>query len=351
VIVGSVALAGVVLVGCGKQAESGQVLQTGSVDAAYLSQAARSTKDAQTGSFAGNEEINATGLFYGSDDDLHYKGDISGAYDSGAHLEHDVFTVTQASSSGGSFMDPTAAGDTDETVVTPGGTYVRRTLGGKPDAEDGKPWHRFDTDKDAGSGGSFLSMGSRSSSGAGTPNGLLDALESVSTSVTDLGTEDVRGVPTRHLQVGVSEQKLDASSAGSTTVPTSSPVDQCRADTTIPFDVFVDAAGLVRRVSISADLSASMAAETTCLAKTYPGGTTPPPTTKPLVYTIAMSVDFFDFGQPVTITIPDPSQVSDGSSVTTHFSTVGSAIPADPGSPDGGSATNATGVPAPTTRR
>jgi hypothetical protein len=90
-------------------------------------------------------------------------------------------------------------------------------------------------------------------------------------------------------------------------------VDQALRDVTFPVDVYLDADGYVRRVAMTYDFSELFGAlfgALDGLEGTGPGseglGATPD-----LGMTMTMTVDFFDLGQPVTITEPSPDEVVD----------------------------------------
>jgi hypothetical protein len=131
-----------------------------------------------------------------------------------------------------------------------------------------------------------------------SPAELLDLLREAG-SVEDLGAADVRGTPTTHLRVTVSfaemieAQGLDAAE-----------LEQMVGDVSaalvfeMPFDVFVDDQGRVRRVGLTFDLESIEAL----------GGADLPPGA---AFSMETTVDFFDFGADITVEVPTDEVVVD----------------------------------------
>ena len=105
--------------------------------------------------------------------------------------------------------------------------------------------------------------------------------------VTVVGPEDVRGVPTTHYRVTIDVQAALAKMPESVRSAMAPALAQLPA--TMPGEVWLDGDGLPRRVAY--DIS-------------IPAGTAAP-------MTLHFSMDLFDFGQPVSVSIPADSDVVD----------------------------------------
>ncbi len=127
--------------------------------------------------------------------------------------------------------------------------------------------------------------------GAYDPSKMLESLRGVTGEPEAVGTEEVRGVDTTHYRASMDlEQALAAA-----------PADQREAleqqlrmlgdmsDADFPVDVWVDADGLPRRMQM--DMGA-------LLAGLGEDGS------------MRMTMEFFDYGEPVSIEIPSPDEVS-----------------------------------------
>jgi hypothetical protein len=142
----------------------------------------------------------------------------------------------------------------------------------------GKSWFKIDASELKGS-----------SSGGGAfgqdPTEFLTTLKSVSSSVENLGTADVRGVKTTHYRAQVDLTKASAASGTD-----SSQLDQYKeliGSETLPEDVYLDSDGLPRRVSVTIKPEAGSEAA------------------KQLNF-VSVSVDFYDFGKADTGSIVAP---------------------------------------------
>ena len=135
--------------------------------------------------------------------------------------------------------------------------------------------------------------------GQSDPSQFLASLETISDNVKKVGSEMVRGTETTHYRASLDLGKaLDQSK-----IP-----PQLRgaekqflgsngATPTMPVDVFVDADGYVRRISLDLDLGAMFAG----LGGT--GMTGPSPG-------VTVSFDLYDFGVPVDVQAPPADQIS-----------------------------------------
>jgi hypothetical protein len=128
------------------------------------------------------------------------------------------------------------------------------------------------------------------------PREVLEALRGLSGSVETVGTEELRGVETTHYRALFDPAELAkkaAAGAGGTTPL----LDQFsgQADVgQVPLDVWIDADGLVRKLSL--DFSAADPA-------TAQAGSA------------SLAFELWDYGQPVEIEVPPASQVADASAV------------------------------------
>jgi hypothetical protein len=193
--------------------------------------------------------------------------------------------------------------------------YMRFPLLAKSPAAEGKPWIKFDLAAANKSVGDLLGSGGGGAFGS-DPTAFLQFLEGAG-KVAKVGTEQVRGVNTTHLSGSYTlndalaslpddqRQKVEQTFSG-LGLP-----DSARS-TEIPFDAWVGDDGLVRRVQTSIDPS------------TFATNTKVPPGK------VSVSMDLFDFGTPVDITIPSDDEVRDLSSLaasaSSKFSSVQSSI-------------------------
>ena len=128
--------------------------------------------------------------------------------------------------------------------------------------------------------------------GATDPAQLLASLRGMSDDIAEVGTEDVRGVPTTHLagtvEVARALERVPAAQRGRLEAQLET---LGAAAAGIPVDVWIDADDLVRRFQI--DLSK--------VVQGSGGGARGSAT---------MTLELFDYGEPVSITVPDPSETS-----------------------------------------
>jgi len=181
-------------------------------------------------------------------------------------------------------------------------------------AGQGKEWLKIDlaANKDVGAllgagGGGFGS----------DPSSFLQFLEGAG-KITEVGKEDVRDVPTTHfsgsytmkdaLSALPSDQRDKAEQAFNRL---GLPSDFESTD--IPFDAWVDADGLIRKVQMSFDYSSLVSSASSSGAAG-----------------MSMTMEYFDFGVPVDIQVPSDDEVQDASnlfsSTGSKFSSVGSSI-------------------------
>jgi hypothetical protein len=182
---------------------------------------------------------------------------ITGQFDTAAR----TFAATVSAQGFDSVLGDVSA----EIAVADDVVYVKpdgfgALLGGAADT----PWLSLDLGAE-GLGGMGGTLPDDLSIPAIDPSELLDELRAEGVAVTEVGTEDVRGVATTHYAL--------VAPAGAT--------EPAWGDLTA--DVWIDADGLVRRVSLSS------------------GGDDP----------FTMTAELFDLGAPVSINVPPADQVTD----------------------------------------
>jgi hypothetical protein len=138
------------------------------------------------------------------------------------------------------------------------------------------------------------------------PSRQLDLLRGISDEVREVGTAQVRGEQVRQYAISIDPERLAASAV---VVDGGLVQEALRAAGPVPGQVFVDSDGRVRRLEVSiesngADLAASpemsrMLADNPQLQEMLRNQRT----------TSSVSIEYFDFGIPVTAQEPDPSQI------------------------------------------
>ena len=118
------------------------------------------------------------------------------------------------------------------------------------------------------------------------PGKLLASLRGVSDDVTVVGREDVRGVATTKYTATVSLADAVAQAPASQRPGLQAQLDKLGDEAQLPVEVWVDDDGLPRRYSL------------TIAALGSQGGTT------------ELVMEFFDYGEPVTIEVPSPDEVT-----------------------------------------
>jgi hypothetical protein len=129
------------------------------------------------------------------------------------------------------------------------------------------------------------------------PTAFLDFVRGAGGQVTTVGREQVRGVDTTHMQATITlSGALDQAPAAERdevqkAIDELGPEAKNLLDTPLPIDVFIDDNGMVRRIGMTIDLGNRAGS-------------------------VAVTVDFFDFGADVGIAVPPADQVTD---VTSTF--------------------------------
>lgn len=159
----------------------------------------------------------------------------------------------------------------------------------------GKSWVRIDLAEAARlQGGDFGEL--QSFAKGGDPRETLDYLRSIAGGLTRIGTEEIRGVPTAHYFAVVDWRKAVARAGREANKP--GLLDQLQGPggsiQNIPVDVWVDGDKLVRRMTMEFSVSSPDQQQ----AKA------------------SMSMELFDYGEPVTIEAPPADDVVDSSALT-----------------------------------
>lgn len=132
------------------------------------------------------------------------------------------------------------------------------------------------------------------------PGAFLESFKEAEGEVEVVGPEEIRGISTTHYRIMIDEQwaeTLTEEEMGDLEEQGFSP------DATFPLDLWVDDDGLVHRMSIVAEASQLEDAEGE-------------------FESMAMTFDFFDFGEPVTIEPPPADQVTDMEELMGGFGTI-----------------------------
>jgi len=237
-----------------------------------------------------------------------------------------VFTMSVTGPNGPVNLTATGASDSSVPLMSldmdmasiipgtpPGGATVSTVFDGKsvymrfPDElaaglPEGKRWARIDLaalSSESGIDVAALSAQFNSSD----PLANIALLTGAAGEVTEIGTEEVRGVSTRHLRMTVDLQRAVDQIASKVSGPSAerlkAAVTQAAATlgvTQLPIDVWIDADGLPRRLVYEMDLSKAK----------VPGAEGAPATG-----TAKVNMEFFDFGEDVKVSIPPPGETVD----------------------------------------
>lgn len=154
-----------------------------------------------------------------------------------------------------------------------------------------RPWVKLDLAGIARSDG--LSMDALAGSGSDDPVGMLTTLQGESDSVERVGRGSVRGVPATRYHALIDLAKVARSAPAGVRAAVRTAEQRLMQITGVrqfPMDVWIDAHGLVRRVAYQISL-------------TIPGSGQQ--------MTTSVDMDMFDFGTPVHVHAPPPSQTAD----------------------------------------
>lgn len=188
---------------------------------------------------------------------------------------------------------PGAAGTT--TVLFDGKAFYYRFPPAMRSAFGNKEWVKMGLDTLSKASGldleSLLQQFKQSDPAASTA-----LLTSAATDITEIGNQDVRGVPTRHFKMTVDMQKAvtDAPERLRSTV---AKVAEMMGTGTYPAEIWIADDGLPRRMQYSMDLSKMK----------LPGTTTP----SPLAGNVDFRMELFDFGVDVGVVVPPAANTAD----------------------------------------
>jgi hypothetical protein len=180
---------------------------------------------------------------------------------------------------------PTAAGER-WTILTNGLIVYMRAPTLTQQLPGGKEWLKLDVQQLAKSRN--LNLGQLQQLTQNDPTQLLEYLKAVSGKIDEVGSEDVRGVATTHYRAKVDLDKVadQVPAAARESVRASiRSLEQSLGTHELPVDVWVDAQNRVRR--FSQHLTVALGGD------------------------VDVTVDFFDFGTPVSVTTPPASQTTD----------------------------------------
>lgn len=167
----------------------------------------------------------------------------------------------------------------------------------------GKQWARLDLaalSSEAGIDVAALTAQFNSSD----PLANIALLAGASGEITEVGTEDVRGVSTRHLKLTVDLRKASEQLGSTVSGPNADRLKAAVAQATatvgvneLPMEAWIDSDGFPRRLVYEMDLSKAK----------VPGGEGAAPATG----TAKVSMEFFDFGKDIDVHIPPASETID----------------------------------------
>ncbi len=269
----------------------------GTGGAVYLSKAAEATGEVTTQKMSMTQEITGMPMI----------GDVSftaeGAFDNESGQGRMTMDMGELYASmgdlGGESGLPEDAGIM-EMVIDGDTVYIKSPLFSSLGGEEGKPWMKTDVGELSSSGG--IAGGS-----AGTdPAAFLDFFEAVGDDVTEVGTEEVRGVETTHLTATIDAERLVAEADPEEAAELEEQLESLgaagEAFTSIPAEVWIDEDGYVRKFTMTFDLSEAVAEG---------GSDAEDPMFDMGDVTISQTIELYDFNEPVDIEIPDPSKVSE----------------------------------------
>jgi hypothetical protein len=304
-----VAVAGLAAVSCGKATQDAVVSVETNLDAHALAASADHTAQAGTGKVHLTMSVSGPATF---------TVDGVGAYDTAAGMSS--MTIDLGSALSGILSKLPAgrqavAGDkfgslTDQKqdMVQHGSiVYLHSPLLSMLDPTLADRWIKVDAEKMvAAAGGSGSAADPLSGMSSGDPSAILGYLKGAGADVTTVGHEAIDGTDTTHVHATLSMgQALDAAGADRAKLAESlkkmpAGIGDAVESLTLPVDVYVDADGFVRRIAITIDTS-------TVSGSSGHG------------MTMTMTVDYSDFGQPVTITEPTADQTVSACDLAAHL--------------------------------
>ena len=174
--------------------------------------------------------------------------------------------------------------------------YIQLPAADKGQLPSGKTWIsiNLNTVTEAKLGASLAQLSSTSQQSTQ----LLSYLQSVSsTGITTVGPATIKGVATTEYKATVDLTKVAEKKSPAAQAALKSLEAQLNA-TTLPVQIWLDGQGRVRQVSEQVQVSTTAQSS---------GGTTVPAASG----SVSTTVDYYDFGTPVTVQAPPSSQVDD----------------------------------------
>jgi hypothetical protein len=286
--------------GCGGGTGSSGAQPTGErISFRQLAQSASTSAEATSGRFS----FDVSFTFPGSDDPLALSGE--GAFDSTTERASFAVDMSSLAKLLGSFVaglggaGAAALPDFDDPegwkvqVVQDGDTGYVRLPAIDDQLPEGKTWVRGSAGDVNAGGFDFAELDSFTRN---DPRDVLEALRGLSGDIESVGTDELRGVSTTHYRVHLDPADL-VRRAAAERADASSFFDQLSGQsgvTDVPLDVWIDANGLVRKLSVDLDA--------------------PDPTTVESGHA-SLAFELWDFGEPVAIDVPPAAQVADASAL------------------------------------
>ena len=251
-----------------------EVGDPGETAPAVLAHASETTGAVETGRLRMTYRINMSGQDESSDGTLAVEGSFA---EQGRLVE---LTVDMSGLTAGT-SGPNPEGGVMSEMVD--GTTVYMKINAAQSLPGfGAGWMKFDA---TGSAGGSIGFGGGLASG---PSGIIESLKGAGADVVESGTDTIDGV-----DVTVYEGTIDPLAAAAAASPDKADevqqaIDELGMTGSMPFTAWVDGEGMVRRLELDLHMSA--------------GGT---------AARMQMVLELYDFGAPVTITVPSADEVTD----------------------------------------
>lgn len=269
------------VIACASQGDEGAVeLKTGAVAIEALRSAPDAAAEAGTAAF--EMVVSATG------EDQAFEFVATGVFDSDAQqmaMEMDLGAMVGGLAESTGETVPAAFDEPFRFVVDGTTVYLRFPM---LDALTGSSDWLSATPEDVGQSADSFGIGNSGYD----PSKLLEVLRGVADDVEAAGEDEIRGVPTTRYTATVSLAKALEQAPPDRREQLEAQLDQLGAgDADIPVEVWVDADGLPRRMTMGFD---------GLLATAGLGDGA----------SVEISMEFFDYGDPVEIEVPSPDEVT-----------------------------------------
>lgn len=261
--------------GCAKPADETQVL-TGEAAVAALRAAPDAAAEAGSGRFEMTVTVDTPGGVF----DIVATGGFTGDQ---MTMEMDLGSVfAQAAAASGDTV-PDGFDEPVQMVVDGTTMYMRIPM---LEAVTGATGWISMTPEDLGLASGSFGFGA----GTNDPSQLLETLRGVADDIEELGTDEVRGVATTHFKATVdSDKALDQIAPEQRDLLEAQLEGLDASHGGFPVEVWIGGDGLARRMAMDfGDLTDAMGTSGTA----------------------TMSVDFFDYGEPVEVVVPDVSETT-----------------------------------------